>query len=134
MNRQNAIEIALETLEKVESDLSHPAAMIVLPPDVGFISGNTNGFVQLAISSLKAAKGDAQSFKGLPWVGAYEDDWILRGLTPDESAQIHLRPAKSKRSWIVKKMLLAGAALLCIFLCACMSVGALDIFHTIFRR
>jgi hypothetical protein len=134
MDRQNAIATALKTLESIENDSPHPAAVVVLPPDAGFISGNSGGFVQLAISSLKAALGTAQPFEGLPWVCAYEFDWILKGLTLDESAHIYLPPKMTKRSWIADKVLLAGASLLCIFLVACLSVGVIDIFHSIFKR
>jgi hypothetical protein len=134
MDRQNAIATALKTLESIENDSSYPAAAVVLPPDAGFISGNSGGFVQLAISSLKAAQGTAQSFEGLPWVGAYEFDWILKGLTPDESTHINLLPKKTKRSRIADKVMLAGASLLCIFFLACLSAGVIEIFHLVFMR
>ena len=90
-DKQVAIETALEALRNIEDVSQHPPAMIVLPPDAGFISGNSGGFVRLAIASLKAAKGEAQSFEGQPWVGAWEEyDWMLSGLTPDENAHKYL--------------------------------------------
>jgi hypothetical protein len=134
MDRQKALETALETLEEIEDDSTHPAAMIVLPPDTGFINGNSGGFVQLAIASLKAAQGEPQSFKGQPWVGVYEYDWMLGGLTPDESAHIYLLPKKTRKSWIADKILLVVVAVFCIFLSACLSIGAFTIFHSIFKR
>jgi hypothetical protein len=74
MDRKESIQTALEALENVEDDPLHPAAMIVMPPDAGFINGNSSGFVKLAIASLMAAQGEAQSFKGLPWVGTGDYD------------------------------------------------------------
>jgi hypothetical protein len=134
MDRQESIQNVLDTLEKIEDESPHPSAMIVMPPDVGFISGNSSGFVKLAIASLKAAQGKAQSFKEAPWVGACEYDWMLSGLTPDENAHIYLPKKKGQKSWIAEKIVLVSVALICIFLLACLSFGAIDIFHSVFRR
>jgi hypothetical protein len=134
MNRQESIQTALEALEKIEDNSLHPAAMIVMPPDAGFINGNSTGFVKLAIASLKAAQGEAQSFKGQSWVGTGDYDWMLGGLTPDENAHIYLPPKKTRRSWIADKIVLAAAALLGIFLLACLTLGAIDVLHSFFKR
>jgi hypothetical protein len=134
MDRKESIQAALEALEKMEDDSPHLAAIIVMAPGAEFISGNSTGFVKLAIASLKAAQGQAQRFKGLPWVGTGDYDWMLSGLTPDENAHTYLPPKKTRRSWIVDKILLVAAALIGIFLSACLSVGAIHIFHSIFSR
>jgi hypothetical protein len=132
MDKQVAIETALEALRKIEDVSQHPPAMIVLPPDAGFISGNSGGFVQLAIASLKAAQGEAQSFEGQPWVGAWEQyDWMLSGLTPDENAHNYLPLKKNK--WKYRWVLLLVSAFISIAVLACLSIGAVDIVHSIFR-
>ena len=62
-----------------------------MPPDSdGFIIGNAQGFVNLAIASLKAAQGEEQSFKSYPWWVNYDLDWSLPGLKPDTSAHLYL--------------------------------------------
>lgn len=68
-----------------------------MAPESGdFILGNRDGFVRLAVASLKAAQGEAQSFRNAKWVKIEDLDWGISGLKPDSSAHIYL-PEKQSR-------------------------------------
>jgi hypothetical protein len=128
MDTQNELDEAIRLLENLPCDCEHPPAMIVLPPDAGFISGNPGGFVHLAIASLRAAQGQEQSFRDKPWAGQWEYDWMLAGLKPDAEAHRYL---PTKRRKINDKLMLTIAAFLGIAILACFSVGLVDILHSI---
>ena len=121
---------ALDLLATAASDSTHPAAMVVFPPDSGsFILGNRDGFIRLAAASLKAAQGEEQSFKGQPWVAIADLDWSIRGLKPDPSAHIYL-PTRLTR---FQKMREKGLGILMFLLVAlCILVGLGTIIKWIF--
>ena len=96
MDTNESINAALETLQLTEQSSAEHPAMIFFPPDSGkFIVGNRDGYVQLAIASLKAAQGSTQSFKEAPWVAEVDLDWALAGLQYDPSAHIYLPPKQT---------------------------------------
>jgi hypothetical protein len=115
MNVEHEIKQALTLLEPALSELQQPPAVVALPPDSSqFLIGNQGGFIHLAVASLKAAQGTAQSFKKVPWFVAYELDWSLSGLKPDENAHTYL-PAKLTRA---QRVIRSSAGLLVVLLAA----------------
>jgi hypothetical protein len=98
MSTQERVDAALAILEAEQTQSNVLPATVIMPPDSGdFIIGNPEGFVHLAIASLRAAKGEKQSFKDHSWWVNYELDWAIPGLKPDSSAHIYLGNARSVR-------------------------------------
>ncbi len=129
MDSQVKIEEAISLLESVVKDVERPPAMIVLPPDVGFILGNPGGFIHLAISSLRSAQGQEQSFKDKPWVGQSDWDWILAGLKPDADAHTYLPKKKSKLRMRLQELVKYSLFLLFLFV---MGAGIVSIYRFVF--
>jgi hypothetical protein len=95
IDTQQTVKAALALLEDVKETETEPPATVILPPDSGgFIIGNAQGFVKLAMASLRAAQGEEQSFKDYPWWVDCELDWSLPGLKPDPSAHVYLPPRR----------------------------------------
>jgi len=116
---------AIDVLEKALSDSDQPSAVVIQPPDSGeFILGNRGGFVHLAITSLKAALGKAQSFENESWLVIEDLDWGIKGLKPDESAHIYLQ-AKLTRTQRIRRSIFG---FLIVFLAALfLIVGSITI-------
>jgi hypothetical protein len=97
MEPNKEIEIALSALEQAQSAAEGVPAIIRLAPDSdAYVLGNREGYIHLAIASLKAAQGNDQSFKDVPWVDCQELDWGFHGLRYDPGAQIYLRPNETR--------------------------------------
>ena len=93
----DTISQALNILESDDVNSAHPPAIIILPPDSGqFIVGNRDGFIRLAVASLKAARGEEQPFKREPWVVVEDLDWSVAGLKHDASAHIYSRTQRTR--------------------------------------
>lgn len=118
MEANKSIDAALAMLENVSLiQNEQPAVVRLAPPDnSAFLLGNRDGFVQLAIASLRAAQGQDQSFKKVPWVCEEDLDWGLLGLKYDSSAHIYLRPPQK---WWGKFL----SAILPLALLVCLLVG-----------
>ena len=125
MSAQERVEAALVILEEVQASSSEQPATVVMPPDSGhFIVGNAEGFIHLAIASLKAARGEKQSFKNYPWWVNYELDWAIPGLKLDPSAHIYLPPGKTGFQLLRSKVWGFGAPLIAA---VCLVVGVVTI-------
>jgi hypothetical protein len=97
MEPNKDIDIALSALEQAQTAAEGVPAIIRLAPDSdAYVLGNREGYIHLAIASLKAAQGSDQSFKDVPWVDTEELDWGLHGLRYDPSAHTYLRPAETR--------------------------------------
>jgi hypothetical protein len=91
------IQQAVALLDKPAVNAVHPPTIVIMSPETGdFILGNRDGFVQLAVASLKAAQGEVQSFKNKDWVKIDDLDWRISGLKPDPIAHIY-QPVKKTR-------------------------------------
>jgi hypothetical protein len=124
-NTQERVEAALAILEEAQPDSTEPPATVVMPPDSGdFIIGNSEGFVHLAIASLKAAQGEKQSFKNYPWWVNYELDWTIPGLKLDPRAHIFLPLAVTGFRLLWSKVWGYGAPLLAAM---CLVVGVVTV-------
>jgi len=131
MSTQESVEAALAVLKDVQANSTKPPATVVMPPDSGdFIIGNAEGFVHLAIASLKAAKGEKQSFKDYPWWVNYELDWSIPGLKPDPSAHTYLPVTNTGLRLFWSKAWGYGAPL---FMAICLAVGVLTIIRWLMR-
>ncbi len=121
MSAEERADAALAVLEKEQVDSARPPAVVIMPPDSGeFIIGNAEGFVRLAVASLKAAKGEKQSFKDYPWWVNYELDWTIPGLKPDADAHVYLPAKATGFRLILSKLWGYGAP---PFLAVCLVVG-----------
>jgi hypothetical protein len=122
METNERIDAALATLEQASLGQDQPPAIVRLaPPDnSAYLLGNRDGFVQLAIASLRAARGQDQSFKKVPWICEEDLDWGLLGLKYDSSAHMSLRPPQK---WWGK--LLSTVLLLALLLCLLVGLGAI---------
>jgi len=133
MNAQLEIEQAIALLETIKSDEGSSPAVVLMPPDSGeFIRGNSGGFVRLAIASLKAAQGQSQNFRGEPWIGIEEYDWILGGLKHDADAHLYL--PKKKRGWLYDKIMLVVFAFICLVVGGIFCAGLDQVIHSFFKR
>jgi hypothetical protein len=108
------LQTAIGLLETEAKGSENPAAMVVLPPDMGdSILGNRGGFVLLAIAALKAAQGQDQKFAKEPWVCHEDVDWEIDGLKFDALAHMHLPEKPPKwRVWRSNMIEIAVMALL----------------------
>jgi hypothetical protein len=132
----NHDEVIVEALRLLDTyppdDPTKPPAAVFCPPDRGsFLLANRDGFVKLAIASLRAGQGVQQKFdKTTPWFHSEDMDWVLTGLTPDEEAHNYL-PKKETRlrqffTWLL------GVLIVAIILLG-LIVGVLTVFHWIGR-
>jgi hypothetical protein len=121
MSTQERVDAALAILEAEQTQSNVLPATVIMPPDSGdFIIGNPEGFVHLAIASLRAAKGEKQSFKDHSWWVNYELDWAIPGLKPDSSAHIYLPPKLTGFKLLLSKAWGYGAPVLVVI---CLVVG-----------
>ena len=115
------VDAALAILEAEQAQSTEPPATVIMPPDSGdSIIGNAEGFVHLAIASLRAAKGEKQSFKDHSWWVNYELDWAIPGLRPDPSAHIYLPSKLTGFKLLLSKVWGYGAPILVVI---CLVVG-----------
>lgn len=127
----DTVSQALSVLESTIGNSANPPAIIVLPPDSGkFIVGNRDGFIRLAVASLKAAQGEEQPFKRESWVSVEDLDWGVAGLKPDDSAHIYLRTPRTRLQRLRSKVFGFVAALLLLL---CLLVGFCTIVRWIFH-
>jgi hypothetical protein len=132
METLDPIEDAIACLEKDSTDLSHPPAMIVLPPDSGkLILGYRGDFIRLAMASLRGARGEEQPFEGEPWVSIEDLDWSIAGLRPDPSAPIYL-PTKPSRFQRLRSQIFG--VFLVLLVSVCFVVGMATIVRWLFRH
>jgi hypothetical protein len=127
MSTQERVNAALAILEAEQAQSDELPATVIMPPDSGdFIIGNPEGFVHLAIASLRAAKGEKQSFKDHSWWVNYELDWAIPGLKPDPSAHIYLPSKLTGFKLFLSNVWGYGAPLLAA---VCLVVGLGTIIH-----
>ena len=63
--------------------------------------GNRGGYIELAMSALKAAQGSTQTFKNAKWLQVEDFDWGINGLKFDARAHVYLRLPESLFSKII---------------------------------
>ena len=128
MEMNERIDAAIIALEEARPAPEEVPAIIRLAPDTdAYVLGNREGYVQLAIASLKAAQGADQSFSDVAWVGTEELDWGLKGLRYDATADKYLPRPKTRVSRIRDKFLLVVFAVIGIVVLAATSIGFIDI-------
>ena len=134
MNTTEHIDLALAALEQASLESEEIPAIIRLAPDAdAYVLGNREGYVKLAIASLKAAQGDNQSFKDTEWVGTEELDWGLSGFRYDSEAHTYLRPPKTPVGKVRDKFFLVLFSILGIAIVGIFSIGLVE-FISWFKR
>lgn len=114
-NADEELEQIIGQLSTLAATEDKPPAMVVVAPDQGeSILGNRGGFLHLAVSALKAARGEEQKFKNAEWVCHEDIDWQIAGLKPDPLAHVY-RPEKRTRFQRLRGEVFGGVLLLAVF-------------------
>jgi hypothetical protein len=129
MEPTKSIDIALAALEQARLATEESPAIIRLAPDSdAYVLGNRDGYVQLAIASLKAAQGHNQSFKNVPWVDTEEEDWGLHGLRYDSSAHVYLRSPETRLGKFWSAFIPLALAVCCLVGLGTIGYGVVHLF------
>jgi hypothetical protein len=128
MQSDESIEVAIKTLEQASLDSEEGPAVIRLAPDNdAYVLGNREGYLKLAIASLRAAQGNDQSFKDTPWISTEELDWGLSGLRYDSAAHTYLRLPRTRAGRVRDKLFLLASSVLGIVILGTFCVGLIEI-------
>jgi hypothetical protein len=128
MQSDQSIEVAISALEQASIDsIQSPAIVRLAPDNDAYVLGNRDGYVKLAIASLRAAQGNDQSFKDTPWVSTEELDFGFSGLRYDPAAHTYLRPPRTRVGRVTDKLLLLVFSVLGIAVLGTFSVGLIHI-------